>query len=164
MTRIEIKADDKHLQQALAALVRLGQDLTPVMAVIGSYVENATKERFDTGVGPDGIPWRPSRRAAATGGKTLVDRGHLRDSITYFAIADEVMIGSNVIYAAIHQFGGVIKPKTAKKLKFRTPGGGFAVLDQVTMPARPMFGVNAKDETEISAIIEDFYQEAVHAN
>lgn len=43
-------------------------------------------------------------------------------------------------YAAIHQFGGIIRPKTAKALRFQS-GGQWWTVKQVTMPARPMLPI-----------------------
>lgn len=43
----------------------------------------------------------------------------------------------DVVYARIHELGGVIKPKNAKALRFRLDDGTFAVVKQVKIPARP---------------------------
>ncbi len=158
--QIRLEFDDMELQTALDGLLRMGQDLSEMLDDVGAHVEMTTKERFDTGVGPDGIPWKPSRRALAEGGKTLVDQGHLRDSVTRDVSDTEVVIGTNVIYGPIHQFGGVIKPKNAKKLAFKTPFG-MAFLDQVTIPARPFFGLSGEDYQVIPEIVLDHYEEAV---
>jgi phage gpG-like protein len=49
-------------------------------------------------------------------GKTLLDKGHLWQSLTYKVEGNSVKVGSKLRYAKIHQFGGVIKPKEAKTL------------------------------------------------
>lgn len=46
-------------------------------------------------------------------------------------------IGSNVVYARIHELGGVITPKKAKALKFYIPGVGWRTSQKVTIPSRP---------------------------
>jgi phage gpG-like protein len=43
----------------------------------------------------------------------------------------------DVVYARIHELGGTIRPKTAKALRFLLDDGTFAVVSQVTIPARP---------------------------
>jgi len=161
--KIDIEFDDAELQRSLNGLLSMGEDLTLMMNRIGSAVEASTKERIDlTNLAPDGNPWKPSRRALADGGRTLVKSGDLRDSIHHEASGNEVVIGpEDLPYAAIHQFGGVIKPKNAKKLAFKTPLG-MAFLDQVTIPARPYLGISRDDEAEISSILEDFMREAVN--
>ena len=77
--------------------------------------------------------------------------------ITEEASDSGVAVGTNVIYAAIHQLGGVIKAKTAKGLIF-TPVGENApvIVKSVTMPARPYLGVSAGDEEGIIEICRDW--------
>ena len=52
--------------------------------------------------------------------------------------------GSNKIYAAIHQFGGVIVPVKAKALVFRI-GGKVIRCKRVVMPARPYLGMGHEE-------------------
>lgn len=52
----------------------------------------------------------------------------------------------DVVYARIHELGGVIKPKRAKALSFRLDDGTFAVVKQVTIPARPYLRPAADEE------------------
>lgn len=71
-----------------------------------------------------------------------VDTGRLRSSITHDVREGgnsiEGVIGSNVIYARIHELGGVIRPKTpGGKLRFQTKEGAWVTTDSVTIPARP---------------------------
>ena len=61
-------------------------------------------------------------------------------------------MGVNRIYAAIHQFGGVIRAKSGA-LKFAIPDGGFAVVKVVRMPARPYLGVNDDDRRDILDVL-----------
>ncbi len=96
-----------------------------------------------------------SIRAIYTGGKTLIDTGRFLGSITYEASDTSVAVGTNAIQAAIHQFGGTIKPKTAKKLRF-VIGNREVFADEVRIPARPYLGLDRDDETEIEAIAGDF--------
>jgi phage gpG-like protein len=56
------------------------------------------------------------------------------------------------IYAAIHQFGGTILPKKAKRLVF-TLKGKTVFATRVTMPARPYLGVSAENAAEIERSI-----------
>ena len=118
------------------------------MSAIGSFLETITRERFQSGQAPDGTAWKPSLRALITGGKTLLDTGRLVGSIVSEATDRSVEVGTNVIYAAIHQFGGTIRGK-AGKLQFRLANGQFVTKDAVTMPARPFLGVSSDDEQEI---------------
>lgn len=55
-----------------------------------------------------------------------------------------VEVGSNLVHAAIHQFGGVIRPRAAKLLMFRGH-----VAKSVDIPARPYLGLSKEDEREL---------------
>lgn len=155
-----IELEDAGMRAALEVLARAWTDPSPVMDDVGSYLETATAQRFEHGTGPDGEAWKPSLRASL-GGKTLVDSGRLRDSIARTATNDSVTLSTAVLYAAIHQFGGVIKPKRqgvlAHGLRFQLASGAWVMRRQVTMPARPFLGVGEDDKTEIRAIFADWF-------
>jgi phage virion morphogenesis protein len=73
--------------------------------------ESQTRRRIsEEQQSPDGEPWQAwSANYAATrhGGQSLLQgEGDLVDSITSEIEGDEALIGSNLIYAAIHQHGG----------------------------------------------------------
>ncbi|MTI82586.1 MAG: hypothetical protein FH756_01545 [Firmicutes bacterium] len=57
-----------------------------------------------------------------------------------------VAVGTDVEYAAIHEFGGVIQPKNANKLHFKIDGKDIFA-DKVHIPARPYLRP-ALDENE----------------
>ena len=60
----------------------------------------------------------------------------------------QAIIGSGLIYAAIHQFGGTIVPKSADRLAFRI-GNRQIFAKKVTMPARPYIGLSGEDRAEL---------------
>jgi len=137
---VTIEIDTKPVLHMLQRVAERLDDMTPVMRAIGAVVVNQTDEAFEQGQSPAGKPWKPSARVREKGGQTLIDSARLRNSITSEASAKQVEVGTNVIYAAIHQLGGVIRPKTKKALAF-----GGIVRKSVTMPARPFL----PDETSI---------------
>ena len=133
--------DDRQAQQALH---RLGHFKARAMFdEIGGYLDSEKERRFAQSIDWQGNRLIESERAKNEGGKTLVDFGHLRDSYTYqvFLSGDGLEWGSDMIYAAIHQFGG----KT---------GRNYAT----ELDARPIIGINTDDEEEIDAIVKDFIQ------
>ena len=138
-------------RQELARLASRLTDLEPAMAAIGTALQALVQDRFDTGRGPGGVPWPESRRARATGGATLVDTGRLRRSIVARAGRDSIEIGSDVIYAAIHQQGGTIRPRRADRLLFTTFDGRTVAADRVDIPARPFLGM---DEVSWEAVAD----------
>jgi phage gpG-like protein len=139
--------------EALSQLETYGSsasDLTILMDQIGQLLSRSATDRIrDTNVSPDGTPWYPSDRVDLFGGKTLLESGELARSITHEAGPDQVAIGSNMIYAGVHQTGAVIVPKTAQALTFMLPGGAFVEVGKVEIPARPYLGISDTDEEDI---------------
>lgn len=117
-----------------AERVRLADD-------IGGYLESSVKLRVaDQKEAPDGDDWPLwSEGYAATrheGQSLLRGEGDLLDSIQFFSSVAAVEVGSNLVYAAIHQFGG----------------------DEVgrNIPARPYLGISRDDELGVQGLVEDF--------
>lgn len=156
---LEVVYRDGELRRRLQLLAAtLGPGLLPqVLDEVGEAVVSLTMRRFEEGKGPDGDEWQPSARAAAEGGQTLVERGILRDSITYARLAGVggVEVGTNVLYGAIHQFGGRVEAKTGKGLRFRV-AGAWVRKAAVTIPARPYLGLSDDDEADLVAIVDDW--------
>lgn len=146
--------DDGQVRGALLRLVALGNNPRPALQDIAALGESSTRLRFRLQRGPDGQRWKPSLRAQMTGGSTLTKDGHLSGSISSNTGRDYAEWGVNRIYARIHQEGGVIKAKSGGALKFRMPGGGFAVVKAVRIPARPYMGVNDDDRDDMLDIVE----------
>jgi phage gpG-like protein len=129
---------------------------------LGRLVQEQTRRRLrDEKTAPDGTPWKPNR----AGTPILFDKGRLTASIDYLVENDErAIVGSGLVYALIHQTGGIIKPKNGKALKFWFVSGGFvefAVVSQVTIPARPYLGVSADNQVELQMAAMDFLQAAL---
>lgn len=151
---IQLRIDG--LDGTLRGISRLADtDRRPMMDQIGAYGVLSTQERFESGTSPEGTKWQKSQRAKSQGGQTLVNKGHLLQSVTHRATGSSAEWGSNRIYAGIHQLGGVIRPVQAKALAFRV-NGRFVTARQVKIPARPYLGVNEGDRNEIGAIVADW--------
>ncbi|MQX36821.1 phage virion morphogenesis protein [Roseospira navarrensis] len=164
MSGIAIRIDDADLRRAghaLDALVRDADRAHDLMDEIGAALVTSVQQRFQAGRSPDGDRWTPSRRAARTGGQTLVDRGHLRDSITHAADSRSARVGTNLIYARIHQLGGQIRARAGGALAIPLPDGGVALRKSVTLPARPYLGISADDREEIGDIIRERLRDAL---
>ncbi len=73
-----------------------------VLNAVGQRVKSRIQLGFRNSTDPWGKPWAEIEHRD---GKPLVDTGRLRSSITYFADSSQVEIGTNVDYAAAHQFG-----------------------------------------------------------
>lgn len=100
------------VQRVLRGLSRLKiQDL---MDNIGNMVANQTRTRIRSDKkAPDGSQWPPlsAKYAAAKAKKKgsavgmLEYSGALADSITHLATSQQVEVGSNLVYARVHQEG-----------------------------------------------------------
>lgn len=157
---IDIRIDDKQVRRAFARLGWLMDNTTPIMSAIGTALVASTHMRFATQTDPDGQAWsalNPAYAVAKRNSRILTESGRLRDSVNSKAGSDQVRVGTNVIYAAIHQFGGTIKPVSATHLYFRI-GNRLVKADSVTLPARPFLGISVEDEAEIAEIVFGFLE------
>lgn len=142
---IRIRVDGgEAVERALAEMVRRIRDAAPAFDEIGAAMVTNVQHRFETGRGPGGAPWKKSARAKRQNGQTLVDQGHLLQSITHDFGRDFAAVGSNRVYAGIHQFGG----KTGRNRA-------------VDMPARPYLGLDGNDEDDITDIVTDYLRGAI---
>lgn len=89
----------------------LGGRMRPLWENLGRVLKTSVQMRFRKQVGPDGMAWKKSWRAEHEGGQTLSMTRRLRNSITYEASETGVTVGTNVAYAAAHQFGATIRAK-----------------------------------------------------
>lgn len=144
MSGLSVKVESIEMETILNELAGRMGDLTPVMQTIGEIIVEQTDTAFETGVAPDGTAWPASGRALATGGQTLIDTAVLRNSINVLATENQVEVGTNVLYAAIHQLGG--KAGRGKK---------------TIMPARPFLpDQDSLDWIEVRATLQDFLKGA----
>lgn len=150
-----VEFDQRPVIDALARLAAVGERPERLMALLGERLVDSTRRRFETNVGPDGAAWAPLNAAYAEvrrPGPILVQSGNLRDSVHFETAGRTVRIGSSMIYAAVHQFGAVIKPVRAKALVFELGTKGVIRVKSVRIPARPYLGISAADA---EMIIED---------
>jgi phage virion morphogenesis protein len=146
-------------------LQRIGHDPAPLLRAIGVGLVETTQRRFEMAQDPHGRPWAPllPAYAAIKRGPGILRgagmRGGLMGSITFATSAHSVRIGSNKVYAAIHQFGGTIKPVRARRLVFHL-GKRVVFARQVQIPARPYLGFGPAERLVIEEAIA---QELRHA-
>lgn len=169
---ITITINDAPLQAAIDVLRGAPDHLYPALDAIGAAMEAKTRLRFREGVDPEGAPWKPSKRALKVHGQTLVKSGRLRDSITHNVTETGVEWGSNVVYAAIHQFGGTIHREAHSQAIYRKVsksgelGTRFVKRKvanymtehdvgayDITMPRRSFLGADADDLNDMAAIV-----------
>lgn len=128
----EIKVEAKNVMSALDRLAHTGQDMSPVTRMIAQELERQTEKNFAAEGRPKWLGIKP--RKGREGGQILQDTGQLAASITSSHDATSATVGSNKVYAAIHQLGG----KTGRGHK-------------VTMPARPFLPIDAQGHLQQEA-------------
>ena len=133
MIGIAFRGDDV-FKKYLDSLRGRVENMSGIMKAIGDKVTSQTKRRFNDSrnIDPDGKPWKKPQKDNPKRVKTLVVTGHLRDSIRPRASKNKVVIGTNKVYAATHQFG------------------------RANIPARPYLGLSVENAEELKIIIEDY--------
>lgn len=156
---ITAQLDDPRVRAAFAHWRRLGADPQPLLRSIGVGLTANTRDRFMVGRDPDGNAWAPLSPAYAPikrGGGILRASGLLMGSITFETAGHELAVGSNRIYAGVHQFGATIRAKAGGFLRFQLAQGEVTVRS-VTIPARPYLGIGPEDEDTVLDATEAFY-------
>jgi phage virion morphogenesis protein len=109
-----------------------------LLEVVASEVESQTRRRLhEEKTDPQGNPWDEwsndyAARRAAKGGMLELE-GYLRDSIAYEIQGDTILVGSNLVYAAVHQFGW----------------------EKGKVPARPYLGISAENLDDLGVLIAE---------
>lgn len=126
---IEIKIDTAKLTATLKRLAAKGRDLSPAMRQAAGIMADAVEENFEQEGRPKWISLAAStlRQRAKEGstGKILQRSGNLARSITRHSDATSAIVGTNMVYAGIHQFGG----KAGRGHKSEIPARSFLKLE-----------------------------------
>ena len=141
-----------------AALTRLelaSRNMGDAMKAIAASLADEVEENFEQ----QGRPrWQALKNPSEKrqGGRILQDTGQLAASISTESDGSSAAIGSNKVYAAIHQFGGKTKPHTIKPVKKKALAFGGTVRRIVNhpgsdIPARPFLPVTASGELQPEA-------------
>lgn len=151
---IEIKIEADQVLSALDRLQRAAASASPVMAQIAGVMHDAVEENFAQQGRPKWAGLKPPVSKRRSGGMILQDSGQLAASIEPGSDSSSAWVGTNKVYAAIHQFGGktrahVILPRNKQALAF-----GGRVVKKVNhpgskIPARPFLSLTPEDEERI---------------
>ena len=126
-----------------------GQDLRAwipgMLDEIGAEAASQAQARIaDTKASPAGQPWEAwSKRYEKTrhsGQSLLQSKGDLVTSIQHHVEGDAALVGSNLVYAATHQFGDRGKDRLGRKRN---------------IPARQYLGLGPQDARELDQVIEE---------
>lgn len=187
---IEIKIEAENVLSALSRLEQAATNASPVMAAIAGVMHDAVEENFAQEGRPKWAGLSPRTLKRRAGGKILQDRGRLAASIVERHDANSAAVGTNVVYAAIHQFGGQIdKAAQSRLVRHRTDAKGnllrsehlggkgliFAknshkrvksrwfeqAAHKIDMPARPFLALTGEDEERIVAKVNDYLKSVI---
>lgn len=162
---IELKDNSPQIAAAMERLARATEHTAPLMGVIAGIMHDEVEENFAQQGRPKWLGLKaPSPRRR--GGKILQDSGQLAASIQQGHDNQSAYVGTNKIYAAIHQFGGttkphVILPRYKKALKF-----GGRIVKSVNhpgsvIPARPFLAISSGGETKILSAVSTYLSTAI---
>lgn len=143
---------DISLKDGKERLSKLETPLKVLTRAIAGRLEASTHKRFERETDPEGKAWKKSKKES---GKTLTVSGLLNQSISSAYDEKQAVVGTNLVYAAIHQFGGVIKPKAKRALCFNI-NGQTVFARKVTMPARPFLGISDDDIDSVKDIVKRY--------
>ncbi|MDX1536392.1 phage virion morphogenesis protein [Arsukibacterium sp.] len=126
-SNISIDAGDANpIADVLDQIVQQGRNLKPAFSQVGEYLVESTQDRFQLELAPDGSLWDPlapetiKRKNGDT--RILRQSSTLVDTILYDASDDMLLVGSNMEYAATHQFGREADGITAREWLGLTTG------------------------------------------
>jgi len=135
---IEIKLNNKEIENKLLELAKRSENLRPLMKNITGIFAYSTEENFKAEGRPDKwqdlaeITKERRKKKGHWPGSILQVEGKLAASVSTYYDNNSAVIGSNLDYAAIHQLGG--DAGRDKKTK---------------IPARPYLQLTEDDQQEI---------------
>jgi len=155
--RITVDVTDESVRVMLRKLADATKHPTEAMEGIGGYAVGSVQQNFEAEGRPD--KWKERKSAAAH--PLLRDSNRLFDSITYEVAGDAVYIGTNVAYAAAHQFG--VDKKVEIPGFTRTRRGKRENVSaherHIIIPARPYLMLQSDDDAAIVALLENFLED-----
>lgn len=186
---IQIKVDDKVVLQRLDELQASAANLQPLFEKISTALLVRTQQNIQNETTPVGAKWprlkpRTAARRIGTGRRgydhMLRDRGRLYGSLETRSDAFSATIGTNSIYAAIHNMGGEInKPERQHTIyqrynertdtlnpRFVKRGRSNFARDvkikahKIKMPAREFLGFAEGDRKTVLAIAAEHFAAA----
>lgn len=140
MIEIEIE-NAENISRLLGKVAEKTQNRQDLMADLAETMRLAVDKNFEMEGRPD---WQGLARPNKSG-KILQGKSRdLRSKIISKSDNSEAIVGSNKVYAAIHQFGG----KAGRGRK-------------VEIPARPFLALTPQDEADILEDIQDYFQRLI---
>lgn len=116
--------------------IRMDVDLSDFKKQLGKLAESIAEENLVTAAKAGGLIVQNAAKEKSPKRTRTLSRSIHMEVVESSRYKVEIAIGTDVAYAAIHEFGGVITPKQAKVLAFEI-GGELIFAKRVTILARP---------------------------
>jgi phage virion morphogenesis protein len=170
---IDIDLPYDHIIQQLRELLGRVERREGLMATWAGTMHRAVEDNFAAQGHPSWQELHPGtiagrRKAGTWPGQIMQRTGQLAASVQMAWDNNSAVVGTNVAYAAIHQFGGQTKPHVTKphviKPKFkRALAFGGVVVRQVQhpgskIPARPFLALTPEDADDLVRDAEDWLE------
>lgn len=168
---IDIELPYDHIIEQLRRLVGRLENRRELMGRLAGVMHRAVEDNFESEGRPAWQALHPgtvaARRKAGKDGKILQRDGALAASITPFHDDNQAVVGTNVAYAAIHQFGGQTKPHVIKPRYKRALAFGGVIVRQVQhpgskIPARPFLVLTPEDGQDLVEEAQDYLLEQIN--
>lgn len=135
--------------------------LAPRLADASDAMADAVRQNIQRseGAGTALEPLRWPRASDGSMGRPLFHTGKkLLSSIKHDSDEDRARVTTNFVGARVHQFGRVIRPVKAKRLRFAAYSGvkgrpTFVEADSVEIPARPYMTLSSEQVQNVSKSI-----------
>ncbi|WP_038906873.1 phage virion morphogenesis protein [Dickeya oryzae] len=116
----EIKYNITDFERGLGELIQRLEHREPLMRELAAAMHDAVEENFASQGRPAWAGWSPRYAKKREGGKILQKSGRLATSINEYSDNDSATVGTNVVYARIHQEGGTINiPARSQQAYYR---------------------------------------------
>ncbi|MFV8875346.1 phage virion morphogenesis protein [Serratia fonticola] len=177
---IEITYNITEFERGLGELIHRLEHREPLMREMAAAMGDAVEENFKNEGRPAWMGWSPAYAKKRAGGKILQRSGRLASSVVQSSDNDGATVGTNVVYARIHQEGGTIKRKARKQdLHFRQDKSGeignrFVKKSKsnfvqtvavgaysIKMPARPFLHITEQDINGMENTAESYFKRII---
>ncbi|HFR1360801.1 TPA: phage virion morphogenesis protein [Shigella sonnei] len=180
---LTVDIDTRGVQRHLNHLLQGIKHRQPLMQALAGDMWNAVEENFKQQGRPTWAGWSPAYAARRGPGQILQRKGRLAASIVPVADNQMARVGTNVKYAAIHQFGGTINmPARSQRAYYRqrkdgTIGNRFVHKSRsnysewhtlpaynIEIPARPFLQLTDEDISTLEETAQHYLQGVIDRN
>ena len=165
-------------ERSLSELINRLEHRAPLMKKLSHAMWDAVEENFAQQGRPTWMGWSPKYAKRRGPGQILQRSGRLASSIMPYSDNDSATVGTNVAYAAIHNFGGTIDiPARSQQAYYRMDKSGnvsnrFSKKNkanysewntipayQVNMPRREFLRLTEKDVEGMEKQAENYFSQ-----